>query len=240
MTSTNVSNQGCLAYLVSKIRKLLSRGSGELTVLPYKLRDDFLSQIEFTFYKALVASVGPQVIICPKVGLSDILFVTRPSENYGYVNRIARKHVDFVLCDSISMKPILAIELDDSSHDRPSRRERDVFVDKALEAANLPILRIRARRSYYSTDLTAQLKPFLEPASVGDKSLASAVEDPSYASAPSSATTQPPECPKCGEPMVVRVASKGKYRGRQFFGCSNFPKCQEILPVDSVIPAANR
>lgn len=32
-------------------------------------------------------------------------------------------------------------------------------------------------------------------------------------------------CPKCGEGMIIRTASKGKNVGNQFWGCSKFPRC---------------
>jgi ssDNA-binding Zn-finger/Zn-ribbon topoisomerase 1 len=31
--------------------------------------------------------------------------------------------------------------------------------------------------------------------------------------------------------MVIRVASKGKQKGIQFYGCPNFPKCRQVLPI---------
>ncbi|WP_307726277.1 topoisomerase DNA-binding C4 zinc finger domain-containing protein [Pseudomonas cichorii] len=33
-------------------------------------------------------------------------------------------------------------------------------------------------------------------------------------------------CPSCGASMVRRTARKGKYAGRQFWGCSKFPVCK--------------
>lgn len=33
-------------------------------------------------------------------------------------------------------------------------------------------------------------------------------------------------CPRCGGNLVLRTASKGKHCGKQFLGCSNFPKCR--------------
>lgn len=36
-------------------------------------------------------------------------------------------------------------------------------------------------------------------------------------------------CPKCGAPMILRTASKGANQGKQFYGCSNFPKCRNIV-----------
>ena len=39
-------------------------------------------------------------------------------------------------------------------------------------------------------------------------------------------------CPKCGAPMVKRTATKGKSAGKEFYGCSNFPKCRGIVNID--------
>jgi len=35
-----------------------------------------------------------------------------------------------------------------------------------------------------------------------------------------------PICPKCGKPMVIRVARKGTGAGSEFWGCPNFPSCR--------------
>jgi len=37
-----------------------------------------------------------------------------------------------------------------------------------------------------------------------------------------------PACPKCGAGMIDRVAQKGKFAGRHFWGCSQYPKCTGI------------
>ena len=39
-------------------------------------------------------------------------------------------------------------------------------------------------------------------------------------------------CPKCGGGMVLRTAKKGKNIGKQFWGCSSFPKCKGNLPLE--------
>ena len=33
-------------------------------------------------------------------------------------------------------------------------------------------------------------------------------------------------CPRCGVRLAVRTAAKGERKGRQFSGCSDFPKCR--------------
>lgn len=45
------------------------------------------------------------------------------------------------------------IKLDDASHDREGRQERDAFVNQALQTAGLPLLRVRARGTYDPREL---------------------------------------------------------------------------------------
>lgn len=40
-----------------------------------------------------------------------------------------------------------------------------------------------------------------------------------------------PVCPKCGNPMVKRMQKKGQGQGREFWGCSDYPKCNGLLPI---------
>ena len=35
-------------------------------------------------------------------------------------------------------------------------------------------------------------------------------------------------CPKCGKKLVLRTANKGANAGKQFYGCSGFPKCRYV------------
>jgi ssDNA-binding Zn-finger/Zn-ribbon topoisomerase 1 len=39
---------------------------------------------------------------------------------------------------------------------------------------------------------------------------------------------QPPVCPKCNRAMVLRVAKKGVFQGKRFYGCPNYPHCREV------------
>lgn len=38
-------------------------------------------------------------------------------------------------------------------------------------------------------------------------------------------------CPKCGAPMVKRMATRGVNAGKPFYGCSRYPKCKEIVNI---------
>lgn len=39
------------------------------------------------------------------------------------------------------------------------------------------------------------------------------------------------KCPDCGKKMVLRIASKGRFVGKPFYGCSNYPICKKIVDV---------
>lgn len=44
-----------------------------------------------------------------------------------------------------------------------------------------------------------------------------------------------PPCPKCGKPMLRRIRKKGQKQGNEFWGCSDFPNCNGIRPIDSAL-----
>jgi hypothetical protein len=86
--------------------------------LPYRVRDDFLSKAEHSFFLVLRQRMGDDFTVLTKVNLSEIFYVSNPHQNQTARNKIDRKHVDFLICDPKTMKPRFAVELDDSSHQR--------------------------------------------------------------------------------------------------------------------------
>lgn len=214
-------NQGCLTALLRPFGIRLTAPREES--LPYRLRDDFLSAAELSFYRALITAAGSDLLVCPKVNLADVFFVSRPNENQAYRNKIYRKHVDYLLCDPVTMRPRVGVELDDRSHQRSDRQERDAFVESVFQAAGLPLLRVVAKSSYSVPDLAEQIR----------RQLGSAAAPVTSAPAPMPDTPAGhPVCPKCGVPMVRRTASRGERRGEPFLGCPNYPKCRETMPID--------
>jgi hypothetical protein len=221
MAVTN-EKPGCL----SVIFPFLKRSQKETTskALPYRLRDDFLSPAEFSFYKVLLSLVGARLTIQSKVRLADVFFVARPNENAGFFNKIAQKHLDFLVCDSVTMKPLFGIELDDSSHKRNDRQERDEFVENVCQVAGLPLLRVPVQREYNSREIAAQIAPLL-------KDKVSVPVDVSPQPEINKQVSSVPLCPKCGIPMVLRTVAQGEHKGKQFYGCQNYPRCREMKPV---------
>lgn len=79
----------------------------ETEVFPFFVRDDFMSAAEASFFHVLKNISGESALICPKVSLADIFYVTRPDINMPYYNKINRKHVDFLLLRSQNPQAIL-------------------------------------------------------------------------------------------------------------------------------------
>jgi len=191
---------------------------------PYHVRDDFLSPAEVSFYHVLRGIVGDKAAVCPKVSLGDLFYAATGDygTNRSWMNRIDRKHVDFVICDAGTLDPQLGVELDDASHDSASRRERDAFVNRVFEAAGLPLARVSAQLQYNTDEVRAKLGRALREGTEG-----SSEEPPRTAEPVGAAGGTPPQCPKCEAVMVVRTVKRdGPRQGERFWGCPNFPKCR--------------
>lgn len=39
-------------------------------------------------------------------------------------------------------------------------------------------------------------------------------------------------CPRCGNKLVLRTATRGTRIGHDFWGCSNYPKCRFIKNIN--------
>jgi len=217
----STEKQGCLATLFPFLKR--KQPEPQPDSLPYRLRDDFLSPAELSFYRVLAPLLGTEYVLQSKVRLADVFFVARPNENPGYFNRIAQRHVDFVVCEAKTMRPRLGIELDDASHARSDRQERDAFVESVFAATELPLLHFPVQREYNPREVAARIATILQPAAAAAEPAAPL---PDLKASPGSA----PLCPKCGIPMVLRTVAQGQYQGRQFYGCQNYPRCQEMKP----------
>jgi ssDNA-binding Zn-finger/Zn-ribbon topoisomerase 1 len=229
------NNPGCLGFLFQLFGVKLKNTNKEVVEsLPYAMRDDFLSPSEFAFYKILSLVIPKEFVIFTKVALKDIFFVTEKdrSKQSTYLNKISKKHVDFLVCNASSMKAVCGIELDDTSHARQDRMIRDEFVNEVFKTAGLPLIRYTNKRSYVLAEVEEKLQTIINPTKVETVSFQTSTIGEKIESNENSTMT--PLCPKCHTPFVLRLAKSGKNVGKQFYGCSNYPKCREMLEMVSV------
>jgi hypothetical protein len=126
--------------------------------LPYFAKEFLCSKGEQAFYRVLAHAVPRGLGISMKTRLGDIIGCTAEGWRTGFGAKIAQKHVDFVVFDPVTTAIILVIELDDRTHDLPDRRSRDLFVDDALAAAGVAILRVPAAKEYDLDELREQVE----------------------------------------------------------------------------------
>ena len=107
-------------------------------------RKYLLTKNEWYAYKKLqplAASMG--LVVCPKVRLLDILEPRKGEKDYKSLFwKVQAKHIDFLICDQdLHIKAV--IELDDNSHDRQDRKDRDTFVDEILKDVGYTVIRTK-------------------------------------------------------------------------------------------------
>lgn len=124
--------------------------------LPYSQKY-ILTKPEYQFYIVLKQICDEHgYLICPKVGLKDLANVSDKNNYKHWFNKIASKHVDFVITDS-SLKPYAAIELDDKSHKRADVKEKDEFKNRFFSSIGLSLHRIEL--NYTKESIEAKLFP---------------------------------------------------------------------------------
>jgi len=112
---------------------------------PYKLKGNLLTKREYAFFQTLKPITDMRgYFIAVKPRMADFIYVTynefhNRKNFYRFFNKISSKHVDFLICDISTSKPIVAFELDDITHKRPDRSMRDSFVDYVYNMIGLKV-----------------------------------------------------------------------------------------------------
>ena len=222
-----------LIVIVAVIKVLLKQGAlgksdGEF---PYASCQNLCTPAERTFLGVLDLAVPAGYRVFTKVRLADLIKVRpglRANARQEAFNRIRGKHVDYVLCRADDLSIAGAIELDDGSHGRRDRQDRDAFFDKALYSAGIPLVRFVAKKSYTVNEVKQALGDSLGIAAQTD-----AAWESGPASEPVSTDADIPDygkCPNCGARLVKRIVKKGPHVGKPILVCSRFPKFRTVLP----------
>lgn len=131
----------------------------------YKRKDFFMSRAEHECYDTLIVAVGGKYYVFPQVHLPTLIDNKVVGQNWkGAFSHISQKSVDFVLCDKLYISPKLAIELDDKTHERQDRIDRDGIVERIFKDAGLPLLRLENRGRFNPTELLEKINTVLNNA----------------------------------------------------------------------------
>lgn len=118
---------------------------------PYLKQKALFTPAERSFLGILTQAVGNEVQIFGKVRVADILTPKKGMSRSDWqraFNKISAKHFDFILCNKQDLSIICVVELDDSSHQSTSRKERDVFLVRACNSASIPLIQVPVKFSY--------------------------------------------------------------------------------------------
>lgn len=131
---------------------------------PYRARPVFFNRSEGAFYSALSSAVSGRYVVFSKVRLLDVCSDLPPEELVAF-NRIAQKHIDFLLCDPATFKLAAAIELDGSSHWRRDRGESDTFKDELFRTIGVPLIRFQVGRAFRAVEISERIEQGIAPSS---------------------------------------------------------------------------
>ena len=127
--------------------KLSLNNCNESDEYPYQ-KVFLLTKNEWSFYRSLKPITDKYKLhILSKVRMADIVQVKKGLSNkkfYSAFGKIKSRHIDFVLADPRNLRILMAIELDDSSHENIDRQQSDFFEDKLFETVGLPFLRVKS------------------------------------------------------------------------------------------------
>jgi len=104
--------------------------------------------------------------------------------------------------------------------------------DDPAVVANAIICLIHQANYLLDRQIAGLERQFIEEGGYTERLAAARIEERSrrrrtdQAGSTNSSQQKAPVCPKCGEAMALRTASKGANAGSQFWGCCGYPKCK--------------
>jgi len=126
----------------------------------YQIRGTLPTPSEIKFYHALKQAVGDKFIIFSKVRVADVLTPENGLSKSHWqraFNKISAKHFDFVLCNLEDLTVEAVIELDDKSHQKSGRIDRDNFLNQAAQSSELKMLRFAVKPSHSISEIKSAL-----------------------------------------------------------------------------------
>lgn len=130
-------------------------------------RKNLLTKNEYIFYKNLKNFADKYNLqILSKIRVADIV-EPKPNANksewFSDFGKIKSKHVDFALANKDNLYILCLIELDDNTHQKPDRIERDKFIDQVYQSVGIPIIHTKQFNQQTETQLRYVLGIATEP-----------------------------------------------------------------------------
>ena len=118
---------------------------------------------ENEFFQVLTKILQNKYYIFPQIHLTTFLEHKVMGQTWkGAKAHIDRLSVDYVICDKKYLSPMIAIELDDSTHNRGDRIVRDTEVERILQEAKVPLIRIPYTDRFKEEEIKEKVSQYLK------------------------------------------------------------------------------
>ncbi len=121
----------------------------------YILKDKLLTRTELEYYNIINSFFGQDYLILPQINLASII----DKEGGGFRNELFR-NVDFGIFD-FNFRPILLIEINDNTHFRKDRAERDKKVLDICQKTHIPLVTFWVKDGINKEYIYKTLKKYL-------------------------------------------------------------------------------
>lgn len=101
----------------------------------YNPKPSLLTETEKGFYKAIKEVLPESYLLFPQINLATVI---SKNDDSHFQNELFR-NIDFLITNS-EFKPLVFVEINDSSHNSNQRKERDQKVSNICEEAGIPII----------------------------------------------------------------------------------------------------
>lgn len=111
----------------------------------YELRQTLMTSNERIFFEKLRRAIGDKYDIYPQVNLDKIFKVKYLGNKFAFNAAkwaIDRRSIDFLITKRESQSPYIGIELDDSTHYREDRVNRDEKVNSLFKENGIELMRV--------------------------------------------------------------------------------------------------
>lgn len=122
----------------------------------YEVKQALLSATEIQYYQILSGLLEDRYLVYPQINLATVINKKSPK---GFRTELFR-NADFGVFD-YNFKPLLLIEINDNSHFRKDRAERDASVLEICKNAKLPLLTLWVKDGIDIELIKKQLRKYL-------------------------------------------------------------------------------
>lgn len=122
----------------------------------YFAKSAMLTPTEIQYFQVLYSIIGDEYLIYPQINLASVI----DKKGGGNFRTELFRNVDFGVFD-YDYKPILLIEINDNSHFRSDRIERDEKVSQICKSAKLPLVTFWVKDGIDVAEMRQTLKKYL-------------------------------------------------------------------------------